>query len=174
MANLNGFDANTVEPSVGFDPIPDGKYIAAITESEMKRTKNGLGQYLKLTFTIIDGGSPAGSKYKGRKLWVQLNLDNPSSTAVQIARSELSAICRAVGVMQPQDSTQLHNLPLSIKVICKNRKDTGEITNEIKGYEKKEAALAPSAPVAPANQQAPPSIQTQTAGPAPWTPQETS
>ena len=134
MANLNGFDASTVEPSVGFDPIPAGMYIAAITESEMKRTKNGLGQYLKLTFTIIDG------QYKGRKLWAQLNLDNPSSTAVQIARSELSAICRAVGVMQPRDSVEMHNLPLVVTVKCKNRKDNGEITNELKGYAKRESA----------------------------------
>ena len=28
MANLNGFDANEVEPAVGFNPIPTGKYLA--------------------------------------------------------------------------------------------------------------------------------------------------
>ena len=38
MANLNGFDANQVEPTASFDPIPAGKYLAAITESEMKPT----------------------------------------------------------------------------------------------------------------------------------------
>ena len=168
MANLNGFDANTVEPSVGFDPIPTGKYIAMITESEMKNTKSGVGQYLQLTFDIIDG------KYKGRKLWARLNLNNPNAKTVQIARGELSAICRAIGVMVVQDSSELHGLPLSIKVVCKNRKDTGEITNEIKGYEKKEAALgspAPVAPPAPATQQATAPVQPQTAGSAPWSPQ---
>ena len=41
MANLNNFDANTVDPTTTFDPIPAGKYVAAITESEMKPTKNG-------------------------------------------------------------------------------------------------------------------------------------
>lgn len=139
MAYLNNFDANTVDPASSFDPIPAGKYIAAITESEMKPTKNGNGHYLELTFDILDG------QYKGRKVWARLNLDNPNATAVQIARGELSAICRAVGVMQPQDSIELHNLPLAIKVTCKKRDDTGEITNEIKGYEKKEAALQSSA-----------------------------
>jgi len=139
MAYLNNFDANTVDPASSFDPIPAGKYIAAITESEMKPTKNGNGHYLELTFDILDG------QYKGRKVWARLNLDNPNAQAVQIARGELSAICRAVGVMQPQDSIELHNLPLAIKVTCKKREDTGEITNEIKGYEKKEAALQNSA-----------------------------
>ena len=164
MANLNGFDANTVEPSQSFDPIPTGKYIAMITESELKTTKSGAGQYLQLTFDIIDG------QYRGRKLWARLNLNNPNAKTVQIARGELSAICRAVGIMQPRDSAELHNLPLSIKVVCKNRKDTGEIVNEIKGYEKKEAALASPAPSSQSTPStsvsAPPNYDANT--PAPW------
>lgn len=142
MANLNGFDANTVDPSVSFDPVPAGKYTALITESEYKPTKSGSGQYLQLTFQIIEG------EYQGRLLWARLNLDNPSAMAVKIARAELSAICRAVGVMAPKDSVELHNLPLVIKVGCKKREDTGEITNEIKGYESRkrmESAVASTA-----------------------------
>ena len=61
---------------------------------------------------------------------------------MKIARSELSAICRAVGVMQPRDSVELHNLPLLVIVKLKKRDDTGELTNEIKGYEPKAAAPA--------------------------------
>ena len=134
MANLNGFDANTVEPTTDFEAIPAGRYLAIITESQMKPTKSGNGSYLELTFQVIDG------EYKGRLLWARLNLDNPNQLTVQIARSELSAICRAVGVMQPKDSLELHNLPLLVTVKCKKRDDTGEITNEIKGYAKKESA----------------------------------
>ena len=57
--------------------------------------------------------------------------DEPS---VQIAQTELSAICRAVGVLAPNDSVELHNLPLVISVKCKKRDDTGDVTNEVKGY----------------------------------------
>ena len=57
---------------------------------------------------------------------------------MKIARAELSAICRAVGVLAPKDSVELHNLPLVIHVRCKKRTDTSEITNEIKGYAKKD------------------------------------
>jgi len=39
-----------------------------------------------------------------------------------------------VDVLTPDDSTQLHNIPLVIKVVCKKNVDTDEITNEIKGY----------------------------------------
>jgi len=134
MANLNGFDARTVDPAADFEPIPAGKYLAAITESEMKETKNGSGQYLQLTFTVLEG------EYKNRVLWARLNLDNPNATAVKIARAELSAVCHAVGVMAPKDSIELHNLPLVITVKLKKRQDTDELTNEIKGYAKKEAA----------------------------------
>ena len=146
MANLNGFNATEVEPTTSFEPLPAGKYLAAITESEMKPTKNGTGSYLQLTFTVLEG------EYKNRVLWARLNLNNPNATAVKIARSELSAICHAVGVMQPRDSVDLHNLPLVITVKLKKREDTGELTNEIKGYAKKDAAgdngQQPQAPVA--------------------------
>lgn len=142
MADLRGFDATEVEPSTAFDPIPAGKYLALITASEMKANKAGTGQFLQLTFQIIDG------EYKNRLLWGRLNLDNPNTTAVKIARAELSAICRAVGVLAPNDSTDLHNLPLVVHVRCRKRADTGEITNEIKGYSKKDQPAAPAAPAA--------------------------
>jgi hypothetical protein len=131
MANLNNFDANNVDPSVALDPIPAGKYIAVITESEMKPTKAGGGKYLQLTFQIIDG------ERKGRLVWARLNLENKSEMTVKIARGELSAICRAVGVMAPKDSVELHNIPLEINVGLKKRDDNGEFTNVIKGYAKK-------------------------------------
>jgi hypothetical protein len=101
MANLNGFNAHNIDPATDFEPIPAGKYLAVITDSEMKATKNGNGYYLELTFQVIDG------PYKNRLLWSRLNLHNPNEQAVQIAQGELSAICRAVGVMQPKDSVDL-------------------------------------------------------------------
>jgi hypothetical protein len=134
MAILNGFDASKVEPTTDFEPIPAGKYLAIISDSTMKTSKSGSGTYLELCFQVIDG------PHKGRLLWSRLNLDNPNELAVKIAQGELSAICRAVGVMQPKDSAELHNLPLQITVKCKKREDTGDVVNEIKGYAKKEAA----------------------------------
>lgn len=138
MADLRGFDANQVEPSSDFEPVPAGKYLAVIIESEMKPNKAGTGHYLQLTFAIIEG------EHKGRFLWARLNLDNPNAVAVQIAKAELSAICRAVGVLAPTDSSDLHDLPLVIHVKCKKRPDTGEIANEVKGYSPKAALTEPA------------------------------
>lgn len=150
MADLNGFDASQVEPSSSFEPIPAGQYLAVITGSEMKPNKAGTGQFLQLCFQIVDG------QYKNRLLWTRLNLDNPNATAVQIARAELSAICRAVGVLAPRDSVELHDLPLVIHVRCKKRADTGEITNEVKGFAKKESPKPPPANPQPQADTTPP------------------
>ena len=150
MADLRGFDANNVEPAGDFEPIPAGKYLAVITESGMKPTKAGTGSYLQLTFQVIDG------EYRNRLLWARLNLDNPNDTARKIAQGELSAICRAVGVLSPNDSVELHNLPLVINVRCKKRNDTGEIVNEVKGYAKKETPAAPAAGNGPPAKTTPP------------------
>ena len=129
MADLTGFDASQVEPNI-FDPIPAGKYLAMIVDSRMKVNQAGTGKYLELTFVIIEG------QYQGRRLWVRLSLEHPNEQAVKIARARLSAICRAVGVLTPRDSVELHNVPLMIRVTCERRKDTDEIINVIKGYER--------------------------------------
>jgi hypothetical protein len=113
----------------------------------MKPTKNGKGEYLQIEFEVIDG------PHKGRKVWDRLTLKHPNEQTVQIARGTLSALCRAVGVMKPKDSIELHNLPLVISVGCKNRDDNGEPTNVIKGYAKRENNGVPgvSRPPATAN-----------------------
>ena len=178
MANLDGFDANQYEPNAGFDPVPAGKYLAIITDSQKKTTKSGTGTYLELVFTIVHGTC------KGRKVWARLNINNPNPQAQEIARGDLSAICRAIGVMTPKDSVELHNLPLTISVRQKARKDTGEMQNEIKGYAAKSEYATPGAatpappaavaqPVAPAAPVTPPPTGGTQAAPvdpnnAPW------
>lgn len=149
MASLN-FNANLVEPTQDFEPVPAGKYEAVIIESEMVPTKSGNGSFLKITFEIVS------DEYKGRRLWARLNLFNSSAVAVDIAKKELSAICRAVGVMEPRDSSELHNIPLMLRVTVAN--GSNGPTNEIKGYSAKDAqAATPPAPPAakPANGKAP-------------------
>jgi len=150
MANLNGFDASTVEPNVGFDPIPAGKYLAVITNSEMKTTKAGNGEYLEIVLEVIEG------PHKGRKLWDRLTLKHPNDLTVQIAKGTLSSICRAVGVLKPSDSLELHNLPLVVSVGMKNREDTGEPTNVIKSYAARSATPAPQPAATATNGSTPP------------------
>lgn len=128
------FDANQVEPRKAFEPLPDGKYLAVITESAWKDTKDKRGKFLELKLQVIEG------PHKGRMLWDRLNLQNHNKQAVDIARATLSAICRAVGIMTPKDSIELHNLPLVAKVAVKKNEQNGDFTNVVKAYEKKGVA----------------------------------
>ena len=150
MAEMK-FDANEVEPRKAFDPLPAGKYVCVITESEEKETKAGTGSYLQLTIQLIEG------EYESRKVWDRLNLNNPNDQAVAIARSTLSAICRATGVMVLKDSSQLHDIPMLVKIAQVKNKESGEIGNEVKGYEARARATAPA-----------PSTQTNAKADPPW------
>lgn len=160
MADLRGFDANTVEPNDSFDPLPNGDYLCVISSSEMKPTKSGDGSFLELEMEVIDGPC------KGRKVWDRLNLNNANETAVRIAQGTLSAICRAVNVLTPTDSCELHDIPLVVKVVCKKRADTGEMTNEVKGY-KGRNAVAKEATSAVGSPQVGAQAQASAAGSAP-------
>lgn len=94
----------------------------------MVPTKAGDGSYLKLTFKVIEG------EYINRLIWSNLNLDNPNPKAVEIAQRELSALCRAIDVLDLEDSQQLHGIPLSGQV--KIRKGTNGYAdqNTISGF----------------------------------------
>ena len=143
MANLEGFDAEQQEEMKSFDALPKGDYLAMAIESEMKDTKAGDGAYLQFTWQIIDG------EFKGRNLWSRLNLRNPNQTAMDIANRELGDICKACKILKPKDSSELHGIPVVLNVAVEKRKDTGDMTNRIKGYKAAMgSAQAPSPTIA--------------------------
>ena len=166
MALLN-FDASTVAPDTGAqDPVPAGWYDVVIDASEMKPTKDGSGSYLELRHNIIAGAM------QGKKVYGRLNLRNSNSTAQEIGYKQLSAVCHATGVIQCQDSAQLHNIPLKIKVKLRAADGQYEASNEITAWKNinevvqmaaataggfpGQAAVAPApAPFAPPPQAAP-------------------
>ena len=158
MAQLN-FDASQVAPSEALEAIPAGWYTAQMTASQMKPTADGTGAYMQAEFTVL------GGEYAGRKLFDRINLQNKNPLAVEIGYKTLSAICHAVGVIQVQDSQQLHGRPLQLKVSLRAAGPGAdgkyyEASNEVKGYKAADAgapvagAPAGGAP-AWANQQAP-------------------
>lgn len=127
MAQLS-FDATTVSPSESIEAIPAGWYNAQIDQSEMKPTKDGSGSYLELRFSVLDG------QYANRKVFGRLNLRNANPVAQEIAYKQLSAICHATGVLQVQDSQQLHGRPMKIKVSVRAASGDYEASNELKAF----------------------------------------
>lgn len=111
MVMLNGaFDATQHQP-LDRSIMPAGEYTATITKTEAKENRNGQGSHLNVEFTISEG------PHKGRKVWQNLNCWHPNQQASQIAWAELSAIAHAVQVLNFQDTTALHNIPLIIQVV---------------------------------------------------------
>lgn len=129
--DLNGFNAQEVAPNEGFSAIPAGDYQVIITESQEKQTKAGDGSYLELRLQVLNG------PHQNRVLFDRLNLKNRNPTAVQIAQGTLSAICRAVNVLTPKDSSELHSKPLTA-VVKVSKDNNGNFQNEVKGYKPRE------------------------------------
>ena len=125
MAQFN-FDSTQVQASAPRGPLPDDDYNVVITATSLKPTKAGNGTRLEFEFTVT------GGQYSGRKVWEALNVDNPSEKAVEIAKADLAAICKAVGVAQMSDTEQLHGIPLVVKVVQDN--DSNTPRNKIAGF----------------------------------------
>lgn len=89
MASIN-FNAAEVEPSQEFQPLPEGKYEAVISDSDVKETRSGSGKYVQIEFEVVSG------EHKGRRVWDCYNIENPSA--------DFSAVCHAVGVLTPSDT----------------------------------------------------------------------
>lgn len=144
MATLN-FDATQVQPNDGqLGAMPAGWYNVMIDQSEMKPTKGGEGAYLELRMNVLDGAC------QGRKLFSRLNLKNSNPVAQEIAYKDLSAIAHAVGVLQIQDSGQLHNIPLKVKVKVRAASSEYEASNDITAYKNINHVVDGAAAAAPA------------------------
>ena len=58
---------------------------------------------------------------------------------MDIAKKDLAAICRAVGVMSPKASEELHDKPLMIKVKVRPAQGEYEASNDVGGYKTDES-----------------------------------
>jgi hypothetical protein len=116
-----------------FKPLKAGWYPAELVKSELKSTKDKKGKYLSFQFKVTEDANDESSE--GRFVFTNLNIVNSNETAVKIAHSDLKAICEAVGHEgELEDTVDLHNIPLMIKVSYKPETPDWPAKNEIKGY----------------------------------------
>lgn len=150
MANLGAtFDATGVDPVKPLEVLPPGRYPAQIVNSDMRLTKDGMGQYLNLEIDVLEG------PYQGRKLFDRLNLVNANSQTVEIAQRTLSAICHATGRLQVQDSEELHLIPFLAVVQVQPPKNGYGESNKVRYQPLERTAPAPQ-PAVLARPAAPP------------------
>lgn len=140
----NKVDFNTVHSTS--ELIPAGMYQAIITasggdpneertgEDGLVSSRSGKGRYLPMTFEIIEG------EYKGRQIFKNFNLENSNEQAVKIAQSEIKELLQAVGwdfaskPCGPDDTSEIHMIPLTLQIIIRVNKNTDDEQNEIKHF----------------------------------------
>lgn len=114
-----GFNAQQHDPSMGFDPWPDGWVPVIITASDGKPTSTG-GGMLGLTLQAVDG------PLKGKTAFLGLNLWHANPQTVEIANKVMSAITYVTigvnkGTLQFNATEELHNIPFL--VLASRQKD---------------------------------------------------
>lgn len=120
--------------------MPAGYYPLEIKESEVKATKNGNGQYIKIRFDVI------GGDYAGRVIFENINVRNPNEVAEKIGRQQLGEIMRATGVASLTDTDQLVGQRLVAKLAVKKDDEYGDLqgnVNVVKAYKAIEGSAAP-------------------------------
>lgn len=123
----NSFREEDAE-DISFEPVPAGNYQAQIVASDLKVTSTGTGEYISLTFEILD------DEYAGRKIFCNLNIVNPNEQAVKIAKSQLKQICKATGIEELEDTQELHGIPMRLAVKVrppKNGYDAQNVVNKV-------------------------------------------
>lgn len=147
--------AELPESDRNFDPLPPGWYQANITKTEIKKTKNGTGQYIAVRYDIT------GPSHQGRVVFANLNIRNASPEAERIGRQQLGELLRAIGLAELSDTDQLIGAPVQIKL--KVREQEGyDPSNDIAGFKSVDGAKPVEAKQAQAAQPA------QSAKSAPW------
>src|SRR5687768_12467580 len=104
MAQLGyAYDPRAYEPEARPEPFPAGRYAFMVTSTDVRRTKAGDGSYLVVEHEV------QGGQHHKRRFYNQVTLENPNPQAVEIGLRQLSALCHAVGYLEPlTDSDVLH------------------------------------------------------------------
>lgn len=128
MAQLGQvFNARSVEPIGEMGALMPGWYQLIISKTEKKGTKSKDGEYIAVEYTVV-----GNEKFKNRKVFENLNLNNKNQAAVEIAQRTLSALCHATGQFEISDTQQLHNIPFWGKIAIESggQGDNGQTYND--------------------------------------------
>lgn len=129
------FDPNAHEPSKDFEVLPPDKYTCLIESAELKPTHRRDGQYIKVSLSVVEGS------HKKRKLFDNINIQNPNEDCQRMGIAQLSALGRAAQCYPVDDTADLINKVVVAVVKVKKRKDTGADVNDIRTYEHPTASV---------------------------------
>lgn len=125
MAQIN-FDASQV-PDQSRDPVPAGDYMVWIQKSDMTSNEPGK-QSIWVQMEVIQP-----EQMQGRSILASFTLESPNQQAAEIGRRVLAQLCRAIGVMAPRDTEELHGIPFWVRVDVKTLND-GRLVNNSQAF----------------------------------------
>jgi hypothetical protein len=76
----------------GFEPVPEGTYLARMNRIEETATKNGKGVMLKVGFQIVNGD------FKNRLIFHNFLVEHTNPAASEIGLEQVDRYLQAVGV----------------------------------------------------------------------------
>lgn len=100
-----------------------------VTCSKVKENNSGPGNRLSLSLKILEGN------HAGRLVFQDITLRNTNDITQQIGHKQMAQLFHACGTNGVQDSSELHSIPMQIKVAIRKDK-TGQYDdqNEIKKF----------------------------------------
>mgnify|MGYP000176656780 CR=1 FL=1 len=139
MAKLpKAFKRKEHETMRDFSSIPKGDYILKVTKSDYTPNSKKDGHILKLVLEVQN------KEHKGAKVFVNLNLDNKSEAAMEMANNELATICDAIGKASIKDTDELMGKLMICKVgLDKDEKNTINMYSSMDSASGEESDLEP-------------------------------
>ena len=102
MASLSGqYDPDAGVPGV-FEVFAAGPQPLEVIESDIVPTSAGTGKLLKFKVRVTQG------EFTDRLVFGQFNLVNPNPIATKVGQEEFRALREVVGVLDPEDTQDLH------------------------------------------------------------------
>ncbi len=146
MADLGmDFHVDDVPPDE-FEKLPVGRYLAQITESDVRDNSKDTGRLAELVWTVMDG------PLEGRMFWDLINYKHQNPEAERIGQQKLAKVCKACGKEGAGNTEDLHFIPVWITVVDRMNKKTGVPDRVIQSYEQANLG-APQRPQQPAPRQ---------------------
>jgi hypothetical protein len=129
-----------------FTPIPNGEYVAKIKETKKSATKATATLPVSKrvhTYSVI--WEITQGEYKGRQIFVNLNLEHEKENVREMAEGEMLSIADACGVVDFDDLDDLKGIECTIKVGLKKGDANYPDSNKIRSYASLKGAKKPSA-----------------------------
>lgn len=124
---MDFLDLSEVKES-SFECLPKGDYVVVVSDAEVRDTKDGQGQYLRVTLEVQEG------EFDSRKIFTNFNIKNKNQQAVQIGLGQLKKMMRCAGATSYQLNSAQDLCGLRVMAKVDIKKDEFGENNIVKDF----------------------------------------